>query len=89
MSQALLLMSGMQLQRKVADATGRVARMSKDKVAPGAIVEELYLASLARMPDPSEKKSAVDAMAQATTLREGAEDLLWALLNCREFQFNH
>jgi hypothetical protein len=89
MSQALLLMSGTQLQRKVSDPTGRVARLAKGKVAPELIVEELYLASLGRKPDSSEMKAAIEAMGQAANSREGAEDLLWALLNCREFQFNH
>ena len=63
--------------------------LAKGKVAPELIVEELYLASLGRKPDSSEMKAAIEAMGQAANSREGAEDLLWALLNCREFQFNH
>lgn len=89
MSQALLLMSGSQLQRKVSDPAGRVARLVAEKAPVGSIVEELYLASLCRKPDKDELKAAIDAVAQAGNIREGAEDLLWALLNCREFQFNH
>lgn len=89
MSQALLLMSGTQLQRKVADPTGRVARLIKEKAATPALVEELYLASLGRKPDEAERKAASDSITQAGNTRDGAEDLLWALLNCREFQFNH
>ena len=89
MSQALLLMSGTQLQRKVADPNGRVARLIKEKASSSALVDELYLASLGRKPDDGEMKAAADAIAQAGNIREGAEDLLWALLNCREFQFNH
>lgn len=89
MSQALLLMSGTQLQRKVADPTGRVARLVNEKTPTPALVEELYLASLGRKPDQVEMKASSDAIAQAGNTREGAEDLLWALLNCREFQFNH
>jgi hypothetical protein len=89
MSQALLLMSGTQLQRKVADPAGRVARLVKEKASTSALVEELYLASLGRKPDDGEMKAASDSITQAGNAREGAEDLLWALLNCREFQFNH
>ena len=89
MSQALLLMSGTQLQRKVADPVGRVARLVKEKASTSALVEELYLASLGRKPDDGEMKAASDSITQAGNAREGAEDLLWALLNCREFQFNH
>lgn len=89
MSQALLLMSGIQLQKKVEDASGRVAKLVKEKKSSEAVIEELYLASLGRKPDAVETKSATESMAQAASIREGAEDLLWALLNCREFQFNH
>jgi hypothetical protein len=77
------------LQKKVGDSAGRVARLLKEKVAVPQLVEELYLASLGRKPDAVETKSAIESVAQAGNLREGAEDLLWALLNCREFQFNH
>ncbi|MEJ7608732.1 MAG: hypothetical protein WKF37_21285 [Bryobacteraceae bacterium] len=52
-----------------------------------AVVEELFLATLGRLPAQKEKDLAV---AQLVQYREaGAEDLLWSLLNKTEFLFNH
>ena len=64
------------------------------KAAPpkpsGEIVEELFLASMGRFPSPEEQRKSVKLLEQAgSTSAEGAEDLLWALLNRVEFIFNH
>ena len=47
------------------------------------IVEELFLATLSRFPTEDEKKMAVKLLQEFHT--QGAEDLLWSLINHLEF----
>jgi hypothetical protein len=55
----------------------------------GAIVEEMYLRALSRPPTPKETAHWSAALVGATDRRQILEDVLWALLNSREFVFNH
>lgn len=89
MTQALLMISGSLLNRKVADSQGRVARLAAAKTPAPKAIEELFLCTLSRTPTPEESREAVADIAAAPSPKEGLEDLLWTLLNTREFQFNH
>ena len=53
------------------------------------IADELYLSALARFPTPEESRRAVSVLTAAPTREQAAEDLMWALLNTKEFVFNH
>jgi hypothetical protein len=53
------------------------------------IVTELYLVTLSRPPVPEEMERARHWISQAASPREGLQDVLWALMNSREFLFNH
>jgi hypothetical protein len=88
-AQALHLLNGDFLNGKIAAATGRVEQLFQAKKPVPAMVEELYLATLSRPPRPQELHKALEAMKAAPTPREGVQDLLWVLLNSREFLFNH
>jgi hypothetical protein len=87
-AQALHLLNGDFLNRKIADPAGRVEKLIKAKAAPQAIVEELYLVTLARPPRPDEVAQ-TEAWFKDAPAKEVAQDLLWTLLNSREFLFNH
>lgn len=89
MTQALLMISGGLLNRKVADGNGRIAKLVKANTPPDQVVEELFLCSLSRRPTAEEKQTALAEIATAASPQEGYEDFLWTLLNTREFQFNH
>jgi len=54
-----------------------------------ALVEEAYLRTLSRMPTVDESKIAVEAIASAADPVNGLRDVLWALLNTKEFIVNH
>ena len=54
-----------------------------------AIVHDAYLRTLGRTPLPTESAAAADHLAQGQTLAQGMRDLLWALLNTKEFATNH
>src|SRR5262249_18998121 len=89
MTQALLMISGGLLNRKVADPAGRVARLVAAKAPAATAVEELFLCTLSRPPTAGESWEAVADIEAAPSPKEGLEDMLWTLLNTREFQFNH
>jgi hypothetical protein len=77
------------VQNKLASAEGRVAKALAAKRADAEIVEELYLATFTRPPTPAEAARALEIAAKAPSKKEGFEDLLWALMNSREFLFIH
>ena len=52
-------------------------------------VEELFLATLSRDPSPEEARSALDHLRSRPDRAGGLADVLWALLNTREFVLNH
>jgi hypothetical protein len=52
-------------------------------------VEEAYLRTLSRMPTKDESKIAVEAIETASDPVNGLRDVLWALLNTKEFIVNH
>jgi hypothetical protein len=73
----------------VAAAEGRLARLLGEGREPGAIIEEFYLAALARLPDEEERAVAREHVAQAADARAALADVVWALVNTREFCTNH
>jgi hypothetical protein len=52
-------------------------------------VEELYLGTICRMPTADEKARSLEYVTKAASRRAGFEDVLWSLINLREFVFNH
>jgi hypothetical protein len=88
-AQALHLLNGDSLNRKLAAPGSRLDRLFKARTPLPQVTEELYLATLSRLPTPDETAKAQGWLAAAPSPREGAQDLLWALLNSREFLFNH
>ena len=88
-SHALNLMNGDLLNKKIADANGRLAKLLTTKKSPRETIEELYLVTFSRPPSDEEIQEAESLVAAAPTPQDGLQDLLWALLNAHEFVFNH
>jgi hypothetical protein len=89
MAQALHLINSPSIQGKISSPEGRVERLLKSGKTDREIVEELYAATLCRKPEAVELEDAVSQLQSSASRKEGAEDLLWALLNSREFIFTH
>jgi hypothetical protein len=87
--QVLHLANSSDIEDKIASESGRVARLIQSKTTPDKAVEELYLAAFARYPNAAESRKAMLYLTRQKDERRGLEDLVWALLNTREFTFNH
>ena len=68
---------------------GRLARLLDSGKTDAEVLEELYLITLTRMPSIVERDRALAVILDAPSRREGFSDLLWALVNAREFLFSH
>jgi len=84
--QALNLVNGKTISDAVADPKGRVAKLVLSGKGDAAIVEELYLASLSRVPTAAESDLGVKYLAGGAKAGR-AQDLLWALLNSKGFLY--
>lgn len=88
-AQALHLLNGDFLNNKIANKSGRIEKLTKAKTPTGKAVEELYLVTLSRPPSPDELAKATGWVKSAATEKDGLQDLLWVLINSKEFLFVH
>lgn len=90
LSQALHMFAGTTYTSKLSKPGGRLAQLLAGSVDGDKAIEELYLASLTRLPTAAEKQSVMQALAQQRGGRAASlENLLWALVSSREFAHNH
>lgn len=87
LARTLHLIQGATLQDKLSG--GIVQRLITTGTSDEGIVSELYQRALTRPPEPAELAEWTTMLAGSPNRRASVEDLLWALLNCREFSFNH
>ncbi|HLU50283.1 MAG TPA: DUF1549 and DUF1553 domain-containing protein [Planctomycetota bacterium] len=90
-AQALHLLNGEFIQKRVVDPKGRAAALASSDRSDDERIEELYLAAFARRPTSEERARAKEFLSTAAEKERKAaiEDLLWALLNSTEFLFQH
>lgn len=89
LGQALLLVGGDVVESKVTSLNGYLASAIKLDPTPEELVENLYYRTVCRPPTAEESSRWSAELKQAGSFSQAAEDLFWALLNSREFAFNH
>jgi hypothetical protein len=103
LAQSLHLLNSKEMQSKLGNDSGRAAQWASLAVSDASLspaenlrrvapdrIRELYLRALSRLPSESEQTVAVEYLMQrAERAREAYEDLLWGVVNSKEFLFNH
>ncbi len=88
LSQALHLLNGSATSGKITQ--GKVIdELLNDDAPTEKALDRLYIRCLSRYPTEAERKDLMASIASAPSPKEGLEDIFWALLNSREFVFNH
>ena len=70
-------------------AQGKEASASVDPELVKPLIETAYLRSLSRFPSPAELATAMEYVVADGSLPGGMQDVMWALLNTKEFIVNH
>jgi hypothetical protein len=90
LAQALHLLNSPEVQAKLAAKDGRTQLLAADETRSHAErVTELYQTVFARPPREDEMALVMKHLQRAESPQQGYEDLLWALINTKEFLFNH
>jgi hypothetical protein len=93
LDQSLYLLNSQEIQNKLAADSSRAARLAADPRDDGRKIEELYLLFYSRPPSDAERRDVQAYLARKSATpesrRHAYEDVLWALLNSKEFLFNH
>jgi hypothetical protein len=88
--QTLFRMTDPDLLKKMTNGSNRVAMLLKDKgKADEQVLDELFLATLTRHPRADEVATFHEHRARTSNRTDAFTDVVWALLNTREFILNH
>ncbi len=89
LAQALHLLNSDEVQGKLARSGGRADKLARDPRSDSEKVDELFLWAFARRPTEEQRNRALEHLAKNATNKKAAyENILWALLNTKEFVFN-
>ncbi|MCU0715115.1 MAG: DUF1553 domain-containing protein [Pirellula sp.] len=88
LSQALHLINGQTTGGKI-NQGGLLKTWKEQGLTQEQIIEKIYMRCLSRKPTEEEKQTLVKAIAEAPNADQGIQDVFWAILNSREFIFNH
>ncbi|MFN0172356.1 MAG: DUF1553 domain-containing protein [Bryobacteraceae bacterium] len=88
-TQALHMINGETILAKVAHAEGELRKLIAAGRSDEEIIRHFYLTALSRHPKPEELAAGKEFLAAQKQREKGLEGLTWALLNSKEFSFNH
>lgn len=87
--QALFLMNSRFSNDVLLAKHGTLRHILDEKRQPSDRVEAIFIATLSRLPDRSEKQKFLSYLQRQGDRVEAYQDLFWVLLNSTEFLFNH
>jgi hypothetical protein len=87
--QTLYRMTDQAILGKLRLGTNRVNTLLKSKKSDDEILDELFLATLTRLPSADEKQAFAEHRKEEKDRAAAFTDTMWALINTREFVLNH
>jgi len=88
--QSLFLLISEQLNGKLEEKSGRAQTMATDSTRSDADkITEIYRRAFSRAPTDEELRTAVQHVTQHDDRTKAYQNLLWALINTKEFLYNH
>ncbi|MFM8324455.1 MAG: DUF1553 domain-containing protein, partial [Pirellulaceae bacterium] len=88
LSQALHLLNGETVQQKIQQGNLIKQWMDAGKT-PEQMIDLMYISALTRRPTDKEKAGILELLQAEKDPKAALEDTFWAILNSREFVFNH
>lgn len=88
LSQSLHMINGDTIEGKIRGG-GLIGRQLAAGKTPDQLIESIYIRCLSRKPSPEELVKLKAAVAEEKEPQKALEDIFWAVLNSREFVFNH
>jgi hypothetical protein len=88
LAQTLHLVNGDTLENKL-NRSSVIPDLLKAKRKPDEMVTELFIRAYSRKPSDAEKKKLMPLVSAAPGDKKAWDDVLWAMLNSTEFEFNH
>lgn len=101
LAQSLHLINSAEIKTKLSAAQGRAVELATQEAPLEEKIREIYLVAFSRPPDAEELQVSLDYLNQIPTDAEGKpldanqaavqnfQDLIWAVMNSKEFLFNH
>jgi hypothetical protein len=87
--QKLYLMTDQAILQKIRAPQGRLAELLKGNRSDDEVLDELFLATLSRYPREADRQLYREARGRAANRAAAFTDVLWALINTREFILQH
>ncbi|MBL8890024.1 MAG: DUF1553 domain-containing protein [Planctomycetaceae bacterium] len=101
LAQSLHLLNSKEMQAKLGEEKARPSKFAVEDLDPKLAIDDFYLRALSRPPTEVETATALSFVqqhldkvdsnpdAKRAALKVAYEDLVWALVNSKEFLFNH
>lgn len=87
LAQALHTLNGDTIAKKISDPQSHLGKLLTAEAPIEEIVSHIFMATLSRAATPDEQLLCKQIVSEAPTMKEGCEDILWALINSKQFVY--
>ncbi len=85
LAQSLALVNGKEVRERLTARGNRIDGLLSSQMESEGMIRSLFLTTLCRPPHASELQASVALLEEAPSPRDGMQDVLWALINSKEF----